>query len=320
MRTDAIATLTTFLLLSIAPLGFAQQPRTGAGAIQERATTPASSLETAEGVLEALEDGDVDLRTFDSGVAYTTISDLGGALIQRVGTIAFASDTAEDGAPRRRFAVEFDSLRRGERYLTGEAARQLIAFDGRWLWDKIYSEQQVNKREIVRQGETIDPFELGDGPFPPLPIGQQKDEILRRYDVRLVPWNESLTPDPDLDPSFPDEKREIEMATALMKFAEGAVQLRLVPKQSAGDSRFSEIRLWYKPDEDGRLLPRMSRTVDASSRDVSIVQLMHPLRINGPAREDLLQITVDDEWMLTETRLPPAEEGRTTRTTPQGTP
>lgn len=316
MRTDAIASLLACLLLAASPACIAQQSDAG----QDRASGATPSFETAEAVLDALEDGDEDLHTFSSGIAYTTINDLGGALTQRTGTIAFASDMVEDGDPRRRFAVEFDTLRRGERYLTGRPARQLIAFDGRWLWEKIYSEQQVNKREVVRRGETIDPFELGDGPFPPLPIGQQKEDILRRYDVRLVPWNESLTADPDLDPRFPDEKREIDMAQALMDFAEGSVQLRLVPRPSAGDSRFSEIRLWYKPGKDGRLLPRMSRTVDAASKDVSIVQLMHPLRINGPAREDLLQVSEDGDWTLTETRLPPAERGQTTPTTPQGSP
>ena len=318
MRTDAIPMLTTCLMLSIAPLACVQQQ---ASAQDEESVASAMSqpeYDSAEAVLTALEEADQDLRTFYSRIAYTTINDLGGAITSRTGDIAFASDPATAEAPRRRFAVRFETLLRGDRYLTGDRALQTIAFDGRWLWEKIHSEMQVNKREIVRQGESVDPFELGDGPFPPLPIGQQKDDILRRYNVRLVPWNDSLTPDPDLDERFEDEQREIDMANALMKFAEGSVQLRLVPRGS--EPRFAEIRLWYKPDDDGHLLPRMSRTVDARSRDISIVQLMHPLRINGPAREDLLQVTVDEGWSLSETRLPAPQPGGTTRTTPQGTP
>ena len=292
---------------------------------QERAQPP--EFASAEQVLTALEDADQGLETFTSGIRYTTIQDLGGALTQRVGEIAFASQAAGDGTTSRRFAVHFTSLRRGQRFLDDQSAWQTIAFDGRWLWEKLYSDRQINKREIVRQGETIDPFELGDGPFPPLPIGQQKDDILAKYRVQLVPWDESLTPDPELDERFPDEKLEIDMAKALMAFARGSVQLKLVPRDR--DGRFSEIRLWYKPDGDGRLLPRMSRTVDADSGNIAIVELMHPLTINGPAREDLLTISdasddPENPWNVTETRLPTPPAARqptgTTRTTPRDRP
>ncbi len=317
MRKAATTRFTTCMILCATSLACAHQ-LTGHRALPTVTIQQQPEFDSAEAVLTALEAADEDLRTFDSGIAYTTISDLGGAITRRTGELAFASDPATASAPRRRFAVSFETLLRGERYLTGDRARQTIAFDGRWLWEKIHSEMQINKREVVRQGETVDPFELGDGPFPPLPIGQQKDDILRRYDARLVPWSDSLEPDPDLNPRFADEKREIDMANALMQFADGSVQLLLVPR--GAEPRFAEIRLWYKPDDEGRLLPRMSRTVDAQSRDVSIVQLMHPLNINDQAREDLLQITIEEGWSLSETRLQTAEPGGTTRTSPQGTP
>lgn len=319
MRTDAIAKLTMFLLLAGAPIACSQQP-------EQPTPTPeaAQSVEfdNAEQVLTALEDADDGLRTFSSGIIYTTIKDIGSYRTRRTGDIAFASDTAADGTPRRRFAVHFVDVWRGDRYSDGPDAKQTIAFDGRWLWDVIHSQMQINKREIVPKGETIDPFELGDGPFPPLPIGQQKADILRRYDVRLVPATESLEPDPDLDPEDPYDLPEIKFAEGLMSFATGSVQLLLVPKQRGQDARFSEIRLWYKPDPSGRLLPRMSRTLDGN--DVSIVQLMHPLEVNGPAREDLLTITPQEGWNVTETPLPPApipsETDGTTGTTPPDRP
>jgi hypothetical protein len=250
--------------------------------------------------------------------------EIGSTITRSTGEIAFAADAAQDGSPRRRFAVHFVDKWTGDRYSDGPETRQTIAFDGRWLWDVIHSERQINKREIVPEGQTVDPFELGDGPFPPLPIGQQKEDILRRYQVTLVPTTESLEPDPLLDPQYEDEKFEIDLAKGLMTFADGSVQLKLVPRDRGGDARFSEIRLWYKPDEKGRLLPRMSRTVDANSGNVSIVQLMHPLRVNAPAREDLLTITPSEGWTVSETPLPPpstpAAPTGTTGTTPRGRP
>jgi len=312
MRTDAIAMLTT-LLLAAAPLVTACQ--------SEPPSPPsAADYENAGEVLTALEDADDDLRTFTSSIAYTTIVEVGYSITRTTGEIAFAADTNQDGTPRRRFAVHFVDKWSGDRYSDGPETKQTIAFDGRWLWDVLHSQHQINKREVVPEGETIDPFELGDGPFPPLPIGQQKDDILRRYDVALVPATESLEPDPELDPEFEDERFEINLANQLVSFATGSVQLRLVPKNRDGDARFSEIRLWYKPDEKGRLLPRMSRTVDTNSGNVSIVQLMHPLKVNAPAREELLTIDAPDGWTVSETPMATPPSSGTTGTTPQGRP
>ncbi|GIW74751.1 MAG: hypothetical protein KatS3mg103_1273 [Phycisphaerales bacterium] len=171
-------------------------------------------------------------------------------------------------------------------------------------------------------GQTTDPFQLGNGPFPPLPIGHRAQDILDRYRVELVPWDQGLTPDPDLDPRYPDEKLQIDMAQALMDFARGSVQLRLVPR--ADDARFREIRLWYRPDAQGVLLPRMSRTVDATTGNVFIVQLMHPLTINEPPREDLLTITPTDQdpnnpWSIIEHRLSDQPDAQSQGSAPAGT-
>jgi hypothetical protein len=314
MRTDVQRIVLTALLLAGGPAAWAHPsgPQTPVAAAQEAPARPAQDFQNAGQVLDALEAADEGLRTFTSGIIYTTRTDLGGSLKRRTGEIAFAQEPAGDGTLKRRFAVRFTTHQVGERYLEGKAAQQAIAFDGRWLTEALAEQEQINRREIVAQGQDVDPFELGDGPFPPLPIGQRKDDILRRYDVRLVPATEGLEPDADLDPEDPLDKTEIDLARSLMGFAQGSVQLLLVPRRAAADGRFAQIRLWYKPDASGRLLPRMSRTVDASSKDVSIVQLMHPLTVNGPAREDLLTITAPEGWTVTETPLGAPREGGST--------
>ncbi|MFI4917308.1 MAG: outer membrane lipoprotein carrier protein LolA [Phycisphaerales bacterium JB060] len=312
MRTDVLSMLLTAGFVIAGPIAGAHQSGAGSSVAiaQEERAGGAEDYETAEEVLAALEDADADLETFTSGIIYTTITDLGGALTRRTGEIAFAQKPSETGPTNRRFAVRFDTLLAGERYFEDERALQTIAFDGRYLTEMLHSEEQINRREIVAEGQQVDPFELGDGPFPPLPIGQQKEDILRRYDVRLVPATESLEPGEELDPEDPFDRTEIRMAENLMRFAEGSVQLLLVPRRASADTKFSEIRLWYKAGEDGRLLPRMSRTVDASSNDVSIVQLMHPLKVNDPPREDLLTITAPEGWTVNETRLRSPSGGR----------
>ena len=312
MRTDVLSVMLTAGFVLAGPIAGAHQSGTGSSVavVQEAGAQPRTDYENAEQVLDALQDADADLETFTSGIIYTTITDLGGALTRRTGEIAFAQKPSETGPTNRRFAVRFDTLLAGERYFEDERALQTIAFDGRYLTEMLHSEQQINKREIVAEGQEVDPFELGDGPFPPLPIGQQTEDILRRYDVRLVPATQSLEPSEELDPEDPFDQSEIRMAENLMRFAEGSVQLLLVPRRASADTKFSEIRLWYKAGEDGRLLPRMSRTVDANANDVSIVQLMHPLKVNDPPREDLLTIEAPEGWTVNEIPLRTPATGR----------
>ncbi len=58
-------------------------------------------------------------------------------------------------------------------------------FDGRWLIEKHDKSKTYIEREIVREGERIDPFRIGKGPFP-LPFGQKKADILEHFRVTKV--------------------------------------------------------------------------------------------------------------------------------------
>jgi len=263
-------------------------------------------------VLERLEQAGRDLQSFTSRVRYTVVPDLGGVMRVRDGRLAYAVErtVAGDGdvAPtRRRFAIAFQTLWVGERLIDDERAEQTIAFDGRWLVEKLPAEKTLVRREVVPAGSTVDPFAIGDGPFPPLPIGQDRREILDRYEVRLADADEGIAPDPSLDRSNRFDRVEIERGEALVRFAQGCTQLVLTPRAGASADRFSQVRLWYKPGPEGRLLPRMSRTVDATSGDVAIVQLFHPLEINGPVREDVLSTTAPAGW---EVSIVPLESGQ----------
>ena len=69
-------------------------------------------------------------------------------------------------------------------------------FDGRWYTEARQVTKTVIKRELVREGESVDPFELGSGPFP-LPFGQKKADILKNFTVSLVPAAEGDPADSD---------------------------------------------------------------------------------------------------------------------------
>jgi hypothetical protein len=134
----------------------------------------------------------------------------------------------------------------------------------------------------VKPGEKFDPLKIGEGPLP-IPIGQKKDDVLSRYDATVVPATDGLDED------------------AQKVFAEGAWQLKLIPKEGA-DRNFKEIRLWYREEaglEGKPLLPRMARTLN-SGGDISVVQLIN-MRVNEaiPAAE-LDESAPDKSWTVDE--------------------
>lgn len=86
--------------------------------------------------------------------------------------------------PNSQFLIHFTKMiadgiviRRGEYFL----------FDGVWLTERNDKARTVIRRQIVREGQRVDPFKLGKGPFP-LPFGQKRADTLRNFKVTLEPF------------------------------------------------------------------------------------------------------------------------------------
>jgi hypothetical protein len=106
----------------------------------------------------------------------------------KLGTIWY-----QEQQPVPRFKVHFDTK------ITGNRKRALDEehlFDGRWYVELQSLTKTVTKREIRREGETTNPYKLGEGAFP-LPFGQKKADILEEFEVTLVPGKKSDPPDSD---------------------------------------------------------------------------------------------------------------------------
>lgn len=58
-------------------------------------------------------------------------------------------------------------------------------YDG-WLHELNEKTVQLVNRQLVPPGQAINPFKLGEGPFP-LPFGQTKKDVLDNFDVKLIP-------------------------------------------------------------------------------------------------------------------------------------
>jgi len=86
--------------------------------------------------------------------------------------------------PNPRFFIRFDELKLEN--LAPKKEKQWHVFDGQWYIEAREKTKTISKRQIVRPGETLEVFKLGQGPFP-LPFGQKKADILKHFVVKLLP-------------------------------------------------------------------------------------------------------------------------------------
>jgi hypothetical protein len=141
---------------------------------------PAAPVATddVEKLLAAQELAARNLRAFTAKLHYVTEDELLGDRVIRKGRIVYERSTKQG----RRIALLFDSVIENRRK---RERRTHYVFSDRWLVEIDHEEKLFIKREIAPPGQKFDPFRLGEGPIP-LPIGQPKDEVLRRFDVELV--------------------------------------------------------------------------------------------------------------------------------------
>ena len=226
-------------------------------------------INDADGLLRALERADRGLRTFSADVQYVRRFGAieGDAMQVRRGKLYYQAETEE--APDR-FAVRFDTLFVDRRKFEED---KTFIFDGQWLVEQIARDRLVIRRQIVPPGQRIDPLRIGEGPLP-IPIGQERAEILRRFTAELRPAEETIT-----------NERQREMMRDTW-------QLRLVPRPGTEEARqFREVRLWYLKSN---LLPRYARTVsaDGGSSDVFLINL----QVNQSVPEDVFDAPVPEGW------------------------
>jgi len=128
--------------------------------------------------LKALQDVGQKLKEFSADVRRTEIDDLGNNRIKS-GHVFF--QRTADGAAR--IHIVFDKrISRGQ-IQDGEKTEYLL--EGRDVIDRNYRTKSEVKHEVLKPGQKLDQFKIGEGPFP-LPIGQDPAEVQKAFDVALV--------------------------------------------------------------------------------------------------------------------------------------
>lgn len=240
-------------------------------------------IRTADDLLRTLETADADLKTLESSVLYSKIWMDGSDRHVRVGKIAFRDDRAQANGARK-FAVLFDKLDIGGR-VTNEPKEYV--FDGQMLVERLPEQKKMNVLLRLQPGQSADPLRIGEGPVP-IPIGQDRTDILARYDATL------------LDAMADLEGEDAKETEDLKKFLAGSMQLKLTPKQA--NDKYKEVRLWYrrgtKQNGDPQLLPRLARAT-LRNGDVDLVQLFN-VKTNEKVEDRVFRATSPDGWQVQE--------------------
>ncbi|MBI5725584.1 MAG: hypothetical protein HZA50_16620 [Planctomycetes bacterium] len=149
------------------------------GTNNQPAQTPVSR--DARAVLDRLQQAGDKYPTIKTNIVLTTREPALGDTETRTGWIAYQAQTARAAAM---FRIAFLTLRQGQGAKIDEKID--YAFDGNWFTVLKHNLKQMTKYQVVPDGEQVESLKLGKGPFP-VPFGQKTEDVLKRFNVSLVP-------------------------------------------------------------------------------------------------------------------------------------
>jgi outer membrane lipoprotein-sorting protein len=211
---------------------------------------PLSTKSTDDDVLDAMHDRGSTLKSFKADVTQKQVDSLANEVTYK-GHVAFESLAGGDA--RLHFLI--DTKKKGKGPERKVPPREYLLANG-WLTDRDYSLQNETRRQVVRPGQKIDLFSLGKGPFP-LPIGQDRAQVRRLFDVSRPPADKD-------DPDPPH-----------------TIHLQLTPKDGTDLARrFTTIDFWVDTDQQ---MPVRIET-HAPNGDDQTTDLLN-LKLNTPVSD-----------------------------------
>ena len=159
-------------------------------------------------ILQQLEDRGSTVNDLKCSVRYTIEDVLADDQWTKFGEIRYLKKD-----PNPVFYIYFEKMHQAG---IVNRKKEWYIFDGRYLWEIKEAAKNKIQHEVVKPGETIDLFDIEDSPIP-IPFGQKKDQILKNFDVVLVPPAEGdppatdhLTCTPKPESSLADEVLRLE--------------------------------------------------------------------------------------------------------------
>jgi hypothetical protein len=142
------------------------------------AITPLPPDASVDNVLDALDARGKNFSDLTADVRLTEEDPNLGTGKTHVGHLWLLRRSADDAT----LHVVFDKTIDGK---FSRAEKHEYLLDGGWLVDRDYHAKLETKRQVVPPGQKVNLFKLGEGAFP-LPIGQDKADVHRDFEVKLI--------------------------------------------------------------------------------------------------------------------------------------
>jgi hypothetical protein len=227
-----------------------EPPATQPPPVTEAPGSPAQQADPKiDEVLDALDRRGQQLDSFRADVALSERdAGLGGRTISR-GSVIYQRQGEDDARIRVDFSERVEEDQRS-------AEKRVYVLEDGVLTERDYPMRKQITRQVLRPGEKMNLLRLGEGPFP-LPIGQDKQEVHRMFEVSLIA------------PARNDP--------------ENTVHIRLVPRPGTRfEQQFKRIDVWVDQQND---MPRRISTLDANEVMLRTTDLTN-VQVNIRARDD----------------------------------
>jgi hypothetical protein len=146
--------------------------------IRKPTSAPAGVSADVDQILDRLEKKGDQVRDIQTRITYTKNDPVLEDKQVFQGILRFKQDK-----PNPRFFIRFDKfIQEG----VTRDSKEWHVFDGQWYIEAREKTKTIVKRQVVRPGEEVNVFRLGQGPFP-LPFGQKKADIEKHFAVKLIP-------------------------------------------------------------------------------------------------------------------------------------
>lgn len=223
-------------------------------------TQPLDGGSSVDQILDALDARGQGLTSLTADVRMTESDPDTGDEFARTGAVWL--QTPPDGGAR--FRAMFDK-KQSDNLIVEDRVEYLL--DGQNLVDRTYRTRTQVTRQVLKPGEKINLLKLGEGPFP-LPIGQDKAEVHKLFEVSRIPAREGDPP--------------------------SSVHISLVPRPDSQFSRnFKSIDAWVDLADS---MPKRIETVDPNGVTVRTTELSN-VKLNQPLPpSDFALPPIDDQW------------------------
>ncbi|MBN1341482.1 MAG: hypothetical protein JXQ73_02320 [Phycisphaerae bacterium] len=253
----------TLCVIVLTTLGASSQPASAP------TTTRSSGDPAVDRILDELETRGADVESLTSDLRADFLDVVAADEQSKVGKLWFRRDK-----PNPKFKIIY------EKSIYGNVEKDDVheyLFDGQWLTEKHDAAKSFVERRIVKEGEKIEPFRIGKGPFP-LPFGQKKAEILEHFTVTKVRRSPKDPPNTD--------------------------HLKLIPRQTDSEMAKKYAELHFYIDKKLKLPTRIvahQRNPGSDDVDEIVTVTFTGLKVNPGVSDKVLMIAKpqDRDWHFT---------------------